>query len=1369
MHLRLRIAGYKTMSQLRLSVLKTFQATLDGAPVAGFRSAKTQALLIYLAVEADRPHRRDVLAGLLWPDHPERAAQHNLSQSLLNLRQALGDADSSPPFFLPTRQTLQFNPASPYWLDLGELLAHLAAAQAHAHTGALDCEPCMRELALAVELYRAPFLAEFSLTGSDLFEEWALVKREWLHRQVVDALNPLIDYCERQGDHPRAERYARRLVDLDPFRESAHRQLMRALARGGQHAAALAQYEVCRRILAAELGATPAAETTALYEQIRANELRIENEELRNPEQGTAQFSILNSQFLDAPDLGSFYGRAPELALLQRWLVAERCRVVMLLGIGGVGKTALAAKLAGVVRERFDRVIWRSLVNAPPLGELLQGCLQALAAHDDARAPTSPDAQLDLLLAQLRRQRCLLILDNFESILQTGERTGSYRPGYEDYRQLLEQIAQSAHASCLLLTSREQPLGLDRLEGDGQPVRALRLAGLDPEAGRSILRERGLGDQAAGQTAVVERYSGNPLALKLVAATIRDLFAGNIAAFLRDETPIFDDIRHMLDQQFARLSALERELLIWLAIEREPTAVMALQASLVRREPQRAVLEALRSLQRRSLLEQQGPGFTLQNVVMEYTTDFLVTQVVRELEAEQPDLFVRHALAKAQAKEYLRQTQARLILAPIAQQLSFRLGAHGADALFRRLLRQLRLAPRTPGYGAGNILNLVLQLAIDPHGYDFSRLCVWQADLRGAAVRGVDFSGADLADSAFTDAFQVAASIAFSPDGRLLAGGTGNGVICLWQFADGQLWVRAEAHAQSIWSVAFSPDGRRLASASEDQTIQIRQVGDRQSIAVLAGHQGWVRSVAFSPDGELIASASDDMTLRLWHAERGEPLRVLAGHTSRVRSVAFSPDGRLLASGSADHTVRLWDVASGRCARVLEGHTSRVRSVAFSPDGRLLASASHDQSVTLWDVVSGQIAHVLRGHTGWVQALAFSPDGRLLASGGADQSVWLWSIDDGAPQLVLHGHQHTIEALAFHPSGAALASSSRDQTVRLWDIATGRSIWRLQGHTNRVRTAALSPDGATLASTSADALIWLWDLERRDVRGKIAGNVGLIEALIFSPDGQLLACAGEQGVQISNTRTGTTVQRLREGQAGVYAIAFDRAGAMLASGGRDGNVDLWDVRTGRRLRTLQGHTDWIKTLALHPGGQLLASGSDDLTVRIWDLAQHAACRVLHGHTNSVSSVAFSPDGSLLASGSNDWSVCLWDTASGERRALISGHQNSLTTIAFSPDSRLLASAGLDRSIRIYDVRRQQHVRALQGHTGAIRSVTFSPDGATLISSSDDETMRLWDVGTGQTLATLRTPGPYEGMNIAGATGLTEGQRTTLKALGAVEI
>ncbi|KAJ5819444.1 hypothetical protein N7474_005035 [Penicillium riverlandense] len=274
-------------------------------------------------------------------------------------------------------------------------------------------------------------------------------------------------------------------------------------------------------------------------------------------------------------------------------------------------------------------------------------------------------------------------------------------------------------------------------------------------------------------------------------------------------------------------------------------------------------------------------------------------------------------------------------------------------------------------------------------------------------------------------------SVAFSPDGRLLASGSNDKTVRLWDPATGALQQTLEGHSDSVRAVAFSPDGRLLASGSGDKTVRLWDPATGALQQTLEGHSGWVWAVAFSPDGRLLASGSRDKTVRLWDPATGALQQTLEGHSDSVRSVAFSPGGRLLASGSRDKTVRLWDPATGALRQTLEGHSGWVWAVAFSPDGRLLASGSRDKTVLLWDPATGALQQTLEGHSGWVRAVAFSPDGRLLASGSGDKTVRLWDPATGALQQTLEGHSDWVCAVAFSPDGRLLASGFDDKTVRL--------------------------------------------------------------------------------------------------------------------------------------------------------------------------------------------------------------------------------------------------------------------------------------------------------------------------------------------------
>lgn len=396
-------------------------------------------------------------------------------------------------------------------------------------------------------------------------------------------------------------------------------------------------------------------------------------------------FGQRREEWNDAPDIQTFYGRMNELDILQRWIVSDHCRVLALLGMGGIGKTVLATKLAYDCREDFTHVLWLSFRNAPPLDDVIGTCIVFLSDQRITDLPSDVYERIALLMNYLRQQQCLLVFDNVETILQGGRRAGSYREGYEPFGQLVERAGESHHQSLLLLTSREKPREFARLEGTTSPVRTWQLAGVSCDEGKELLRDKGLSGSDESWNALVARYSGNPLALKLTAESIREIFAGDIVEFLTAGETMLGDISEVLEQQFCRLSELEQDILYWLAIEREPVPSDALHHSMVMVNQKRAFLEALGNLRRRSLIEQGAAGFTLQNVVMEYVTEHLIEQVCDEIRHGNLRLLHTHALMKAQAKEYVRRSQMRLILNEVLERLAYELG--GRDAVAARLVQ----------------------------------------------------------------------------------------------------------------------------------------------------------------------------------------------------------------------------------------------------------------------------------------------------------------------------------------------------------------------------------------------------------------------------------------------------------------------------------------------------------------------------------------------------------------------------------------------------------------------------------------------------------------------------------------------------------
>ncbi|MCT7959878.1 NB-ARC domain-containing protein [Laspinema sp. D1] len=423
----------------------------------------------------------------------------------------------------------------------------------------------------------------------------------------------------------------------------------------------------------------------------------------------------------EAPELSNFYGREKELANLTQWIVSDRARLVVLLGLGGMGKTYLSIRCAQKIQHNFDHVKWISLRDAPPLIELLGNVLQSLRPQFSVNLPKTSKEAINRLMDSLRSQRCLLIFDEWEPLLASGELSGQYRDEYEDYGELIRQISRENHQSCLLVTSREPSQSMPYLEQEHLTTHLFPVQGLEPAAARHILQDNQLKDPEDWHK-LIELYRANPLALMTICPIINDYFTGKVSSFIQKNTVVVDDaLQEVLKQHWETVSEGEQEIMYGLAIARKPLSLSALKSQILSAFSESEWLQIIKSLSRRSLLEistvEDEAHFTLQPAVMKYITKDLITLVCQEIttgiRTQNLEIFDRlrthHLMIPERQNPEINSLQLRLILTPIKEKLVMklrsdrRLGVH----LNQMLALLAEKSALEVGYAAENLKNLL--------------------------------------------------------------------------------------------------------------------------------------------------------------------------------------------------------------------------------------------------------------------------------------------------------------------------------------------------------------------------------------------------------------------------------------------------------------------------------------------------------------------------------------------------------------------------------------------------------------------------------------------------------------------------------------
>jgi len=443
-------------------------------------------------------------------------------------------------------------------------------------------------------------------------------------------------------------------------------------------------------------------------------------------------------------------------------------------------------------------------------------------------------------------------------------------------------------------------------------------------------------------------------------------------------------------------------------------------------------------------------------------------------------------------------------------------------------------------------------------------------------------------------------SIALSPDGLIIASGSYDGTIRLWNFKTGQVVQQLPTKEMSLSTVSFSPDGQYLAYAYadyDDSSIYIWNLNKNCQQCILKGHRTTVRSISYSRDGITVITASDDGTIRIWDVRKGRCSKILRDDGKFVRSAVYSPDERYIASTSCDSAIRIWDADKGVLIRKLEGHMDVATNVVFSDDGSMLASTSEDYTIRVWDTTTWECKHCLKGHQRYVLSAAFSPDNLLLVSGSLDNTIRIWELEDGQCLGHLDDHSERVNSVLFHPDGNFFISSSYDTTIRIWEL--------FPNHPKKVSRNDVSVFTNSYMNSKGDLMVDIHGFREICIKEKESGTI-LREGIGHTDD--------------------------------VYGACFSPDDKYIASASMDKTIRIWDAETLECINVLKGHKGDVTSVSFSPNGQYIVSASADDSIRVWDVSTGLCIIVI----NNKSTPYFTTDGCHIVTNLSEDSAYVWE-------------------------------------------------------------------------------------------------------------------------------
>ncbi len=1331
------------MAALELHFLGGFEVAHWGERVTGFESDKARGLLAYLAIEVQRPQRREFLAGLLWPEFTEQAARGNLRRVLANVRDVIGDKKSEPPFLIITRQSTRFNQEADFALDAAVLESALSAAQQHSSS--------TTELETALAAYHGDFLAGLSVPDSAPFEQWLLLQRERYRQLVLEGFDLLVNRFEARGSRQAALHAARRKLAIEPTREEAHRQVMRLLAMIGDRSGALAQYEICRAVLEEELAVVPDQATTALYEQIRDGSLEqagsapwgesLRGYELRE-QIGSGAFGIVHRAYQPVVD------RQVAIKVI-RPEFANRPDFVRRFE----AEAHLVARLDHLhIVPLYD--YWREPDGAFLVMRWLRGGNLQQALGDGPWFPQQVSVLLDQIAGALAyaHQRGVIHGDVRAENILLDEQGNAYLSDFGIARDLMQPlpIPQTETLSgSVVAISPEQVLG-----SPASPLSDLYCLGLvlyQLLAGRSPLAGKTPEEQAAfvghSLPSLTAEFPNLPPDLDeiLQRATARDpldryedvhslaaAFRGVVGTVVESSTvgdaeegvPAnpYKGLRPFLETDAADFfgrEALVQHLIARLNGNGEKVRLLAVigpsgsgKSSLVNA----GLIPALR----RDALPDSGHWFVAEMVPGVRPLNEL-EMALRQVAVSWPaaadeqlranDLGLQNIV-----RQLLPEENSQLLL--VVDQFE-ELYTRAEDAVeVNQFLRLLAAAVEAEDSSVRVIVTLRADFYDRPLlQRQFSRI------LREGTEVVLPMSRAELLDAVCRPAAR--AGVQFAPgvaEGIVEEVRQQPGMLPVLQYALTEMFTEQQDR-RITWEAYRTIGG--VAGALALRAEGVYAALDQK--AQITARQIFLRLVALGEGSEGIAAP--DTRRRVWRVELQELARADANEegATTVDAVLEAFGNHRLLTFDRDPVTRTPTVEIAHEALLREWPRLSAWLEENRDDLRLqrrLAAATAE-----W-IAANRSAGLLASETRLAQYVVLASGDTLVLTADEAAFIAASAAAELARQQQAQRTRSLLRSLGIGAGVAAvvaiilalLAFSARSSALR--EAEVNRSLVIAANATEAMeagesdRALALALEAVSIDDPPAEAVSKLASVAYgQGTRAVLTGHSAAVRSATFSPDDQ-------------EVLSGSCAQVSDDGDCSA------------------GELIRWDLADGSEVARWPAHEDWVTAVAWHPDGTRALSGGGDGSLIIWDMASNTALTELQAHEGAINKIVLNPDSTMAALASDDGTISLVDAATGERLQLFVGHEGPVLDAAFSPDGQQLLSGAADALIILWDVNEGTVIREFKGHGSKVIGVAFMQDGAAILSGSYDLSFRLWDAVSGELLQVRETGDFAEGMALS---------------------